>query len=78
VTDTPAPVAEVARYANGWPKFSGFRLGGQLHGAWQWYRADGSVLRTGAFDRDIQVGIWRTFDRSGRLVKETDFGQQGG
>ena len=30
-------------------------------------------MRTGQFDRGKQVGIWRTFDRSGRLVKETDF-----
>jgi hypothetical protein len=30
-------------------------------------------MRTGAFDHGRQTGVWRTFDRSGRLVKETDF-----
>jgi hypothetical protein len=30
-------------------------------------------MRTGEFDRGRQVGVWRTFDRAGRLVKETGF-----
>jgi hypothetical protein len=30
-------------------------------------------MRTGEFDRGRQVGTWRTFDRSGALVKETSF-----
>jgi hypothetical protein len=35
-------------------------------------------MRTGEFDRGRQVGIWRTFDRAGRLVKETDFSKAAG
>jgi hypothetical protein len=31
------------------------------------------VMRAGEFDRGKQVGVWRTLDRSGRVVKETDF-----
>ena len=50
----------------------GYTLGGELHGAWEFFRKDGSVMRTGEFDRGRQVGVWRTFDRTGRLVKETD------
>lgn len=30
-------------------------------------------MRAGEFDRGRQVGTWRTFDRAGRMVKETDF-----
>jgi hypothetical protein len=30
-------------------------------------------MRTGSFDRGTQVGTWQTFDRAGRLVKETKF-----
>jgi hypothetical protein len=30
-------------------------------------------MRAGEFERGRQVGIWRTYDRSGRIVKETDF-----
>jgi antitoxin component YwqK of YwqJK toxin-antitoxin module len=69
----PQPVPETAHYPNGGVKFTGFLLEGEMHGAWEWYRTDGTVMRTGEFDRGKQVGLWRTFDRSGRLVKETDF-----
>jgi hypothetical protein len=31
-------------------------------------------MRTGQFDRGEQTGVWRTFERSGRVVKETYFG----
>jgi antitoxin component YwqK of YwqJK toxin-antitoxin module len=74
VVEPSDPVPEVEYYANGRVKFRGFRLGGDLHGAWEWFRTDGSLMRTGQLDRGRQVGVWRTFDRSGRLVKKTDFG----
>ena len=48
-----------------------------MHGAWEWHRLDGTLMRTGSFDRGLQVGTWRTFDRSGRVVKETDFPERG-
>ena len=67
------PIPENALYANGEVKFTGFYLDSALHGAWAWYRTDGSLMRTGQFDRGRQVGVWRTFDRSGQVVKETDF-----
>ena len=47
----------------------------EMHGAWEWYRLDGSLMRTGASDRGRQVGPWRTFDHAGQLVKETNFGE---
>ncbi len=34
-------------------------------------------MGTGAFDGGRQVGIWRTFDRGGRLVKATEFSKGG-
>jgi len=66
-------VPETVRYADGKIKHSGYRLDGEMHGAWTWFRTDGSMMRAGAFDRGKQVGVWRTFDRSGAVVKETDF-----
>jgi antitoxin component YwqK of YwqJK toxin-antitoxin module len=45
-----------------------------MHGAWEFFRTDGSLMRSGSFERGRQVGPWRTFDRGGRLVKETTFG----
>ena len=40
---------------------------------WEWFRTDGTEMRTGRFDRGRQIGVWRTLDRAGRVVKETDF-----
>lgn len=76
VTDADAnsePIEDVAHFPNGRVKFTGLRLRGEMHGAWRWYRTDGSVMRTGAFDSGRQIGPWRTFDRDGKLLKETAF-----
>ena len=68
---------QIVHYPTGVVKMKGFLLDGEMHGAWEWYRTDGSVMRTGEFDRGKQIGIWRTFDRSGRMIKETDFTKRG-
>jgi antitoxin component YwqK of YwqJK toxin-antitoxin module len=67
------PVRADEDYEHGGPKSRGFLLDGEMHGAWEFYRRDGTVMRTGELDRGRQVGTWRTFDRSGRVVKETVF-----
>jgi antitoxin component YwqK of YwqJK toxin-antitoxin module len=64
---------EIAYYPTGAVRYRGFLLDGASHGAWEFFRVEGSVMRTGTFDRGRQVGTWRTFDRAGRLVKETTF-----
>jgi antitoxin component YwqK of YwqJK toxin-antitoxin module len=74
VTNSSDPVSHVEHYGNGVLKMKGSRLDREMHGAWEWYRTDGTVMRTGQFDRGRQIGVWRTFERSGRVVKETDFG----
>jgi antitoxin component YwqK of YwqJK toxin-antitoxin module len=73
-----ALVPAIDHYPNGNVRFAGHNLGGAMHGDWQFFRADGSLMRSGRFERGEQVGRWRTFDRQGRLVKETDFGEGGG
>ena len=73
MTGASAPVEETAQFGNGGTKYSGFRLNGEMHGAWSWYRTDGSLMRNGEFDRGRQVGTWRTYDRAGNVVKETAF-----
>jgi antitoxin component YwqK of YwqJK toxin-antitoxin module len=72
--DDATPVPDIAYYPSGALKSEGFMLDGEMHGDWAFYRLDGSVMRTGRFERGRQVGPWRTFDRTGRMVKETDFG----
>ena len=60
-------------YSTGALQSTGQLLDGEMHGDWAFYRKDGSMMRSGSFDRGVQIGIWRTFDREGRLVKETRF-----
>ena len=71
---TARPVREVIKYGDGTVKARGQRLSGEMHGAWKFYRLDGSLMRSGSFDRARQVGVWCTFTREGALVKSTDFG----
>ena len=60
-------------YDNGLPRFKGEYQSGKMHGYWEFYRKDGSLMRSGTFELDRQVGVWKTFDRDGRIVKETNF-----
>jgi antitoxin component YwqK of YwqJK toxin-antitoxin module len=72
---TAKPVREIIKYGDGTVKAQGQRLGGDLHGAWKFFRLDGSLMRSGSFDRGRQVGVWNTFTRDGDLVKSTNFGK---
>lgn len=74
MTEPEKPVETTDRYPNGNLRFEGHHLAGAMHGEWRFFRADGSLMRAGAFDRGRQVGVWQTYTRDGRLVKETDFG----
>ena len=60
-------------YDNGLPRFKGDYLDGKMHGFWEFFRKDGSLMRSGHFDREKQIGVWKTFARDGSLVKETNF-----
>lgn len=68
---TPEPVEKLHRDGTLW--YRGFMLGGEMHGYWEWFRTDGSIMRSGTFDRGKQTGEWTTFDRSGAAVKVTSF-----
>jgi antitoxin component YwqK of YwqJK toxin-antitoxin module len=60
-------------YENGLPRFKGDFQNGKMHGFWQFFRKDGSLMRSGHFDEDRQVGAWTTYARDGSVVKETDY-----
>jgi antitoxin component YwqK of YwqJK toxin-antitoxin module len=52
-----------------WAK--GQTIGGIPTGYWEWFRKDGSKLRSGTFDNGSQVGDWTTYDAQGRVYKVT-------
>ena len=60
-------------YDNGNVRFRGANVDGKMHGLWEFFRRDGSLMRSGSFDHGAQIGAWRTYDRTGRVLKETDF-----
>ncbi len=59
-------------HANGNTVWSRGRIvDGAADGYWEWYRIEGTVKRSGYFDRGEQVGDWTTYDKEGKPVKVT-------
>lgn len=60
-------------HANGktiWSK--GKMVDDQPDGYWEWYRADGTMKRSGYFDMGDPVGEWVTYDSKGHKYKTTN------
>ncbi len=45
----------------------------KMDGYWEWFREDGSKMRSGFFKSGKQVGEWVTYDKKGGIVKVTNF-----
>ncbi len=57
-------------HANGqtiWSK--GKVVNDQPEGYWEWYRIDGTIKRSGHFDKGKPVGEWTTYDKEGKVYK---------
>jgi antitoxin component YwqK of YwqJK toxin-antitoxin module len=67
----PTDGQHVERHRDGSIRACGPVLDGQPHGYWEWFRLDGTMLRSGSFDRGRQTGEWITYDRSGAPYKTT-------
>jgi antitoxin component YwqK of YwqJK toxin-antitoxin module len=64
-------------HRDGSVRAKGWTLNGKLDGYWEWFRLDGTRLRSGSFDLDRQVGDWTTYDRSGAAYKVTQMPTSG-
>lgn len=53
-----------------WAK--GKMVAGKCEGYWEWFRVDGSRMRSGHFKNNKQVGEWTTYDKKGKVVKITN------
>ena len=40
-------------------------------GYWEWFRKDGTKLRSGHFEKGEQIGEWITYDKKGQVYKVT-------
>ncbi len=45
-----------------------------MEGYWEWWRKDGTKMRSGYFKKGKQVGEWVTYDKKGQKFKVTNFG----
>ena len=50
-------------YDNGFVKAKGKYLEGEMHGYWEFYRRDGSIMRSGKLSHGEPVGEWTTYPR---------------
>ena len=54
-----------------WAK--GQTIAGVPTGCWEWFRKDGSKMRSGHFDtKGQQTGQWTTYDKAGKVYKVTN------
>lgn len=61
-------------YQNGNPRYKGTFKDSKSHGYWEFFRKDGTLMRSGSFDSGKQIGTWTTYDQTGHPYKETEFG----
>jgi antitoxin component YwqK of YwqJK toxin-antitoxin module len=59
-------------HANGSLCVKGQMLDGVAVGYWEWFRKDGTKLRSGHFADGRQTGVWTTYDKTGAVYKKTD------
>ncbi len=61
----------VTHHSDGSVWARGTKVDGQLDGYFEWFRKDGTKMRSGYFRMGKQVGEWTTYDRKGKVVKVT-------
>ena len=61
----------VEHHRDGSVRARGTVLDGQPEGYWEWYRLDGTRLRSGHFTGGEPVGEWTTYDRRGEVHRVT-------
>lgn len=66
---SPEPYAEYHKDGSVWAV--GQMLQGVPTGYWEWFRKDGTRMRSGTFENGKQVGEWTTYDRQGKIYKVT-------
>jgi antitoxin component YwqK of YwqJK toxin-antitoxin module len=70
-TKRPRAETHVQYHKDGsiWAK--GQTIEGVPAGYWEWFRKDGTKMRSGYFEDGQQTGEWTTYDQKGRVYKVT-------
>lgn len=72
----PVPFEKLHKDGSLWAR--GQTLDDLPTGYWEWFRKDGTKLRSGHFDKGEQVGEWTTYDSAGRVYKVTQMRRASG
>jgi antitoxin component YwqK of YwqJK toxin-antitoxin module len=67
----PKAEKHVQYHKNGTVWARGQTIDGVPNGYWQWFRVDGTLMRSGTFEDGEQVGEWTTYDKDGKVYKVT-------
>lgn len=67
----PDSKQHIQRHRDGSIWARGQTVEGLADGYWEWFRKDGTKLRSGHFDNGEQVGEWTTYDKAGEPYKVT-------
>ena len=54
-------------HKDGSVRAKGQTLNGELTGYWEWFRKNGTKMRSGYFEAGQQVGQWTTYDQKGEV-----------
>jgi antitoxin component YwqK of YwqJK toxin-antitoxin module len=69
----PPRKTRIDRHKDGSICAKGATRGGKLDGYWEWFRKDGTIMRSGHFDMGERIGEWTTYDAKGKVYKVTRF-----
>ncbi len=69
MTSNPVPFIKNHKDCSLWAR--GQMLDGRMTGYWEWFRKDGTKLRSGWFENGEQCGEWTTHDKAGMPYKVT-------
>ena len=72
-TRTQTKTKYTKRHNDGTIWAKGTTVSGVPDGYWEWFRKDGSKMRSGYFQDGKQTGKWTTYDRNSKVYKVTDF-----
>ncbi len=70
-TKAAKPRPHIVHHKDGSVWAKGQTLDGVPTGCWEWFRKDGTRMRSGTFEHGRQVGEWTTYDRAGKVHKVT-------
>lgn len=70
-TKTSSEIEHIEYHKDGSVWARGQTADGVPTGYWEWFRLDGTKMRSGTFEAGKQVGEWTTYDKKGQVYKVT-------